>query len=995
MAAERSPRPVAPADPAVLELRIHGIGNTPPQGMLGVDADQIVRASGDRAASFWTTKDPTAAGGSDRRRVEAYSWGALARASSLPGLGFVAGVGQAVIRAGWAFLIPFGVANAAYWARRLPEDARRRRGAGRPAVDVSAPPFGAAAVRLFCLLLSLLLVATFAVASIDVVGTQCFGPSSTVTTTLVDSAGHTAQRETTSRLVCSHLPAAVRSMAGMTDGQRIALAAVVPALLLVLLVLLAWSGSVRFDQRMSVTRATTPTSTEAHTWDVPVLARTGFWRTSSHARADASLHVAGGLALVAALLAHQRMTAPAGGAALWPWRVLLALAVLLLLAVAVRVVGVTSGYPDVDGDGPPSQRLSTPPPTPPALLRLPWVPILLGASIVLLVAIQAGLAGAGDYLPGADPGRLSPTSIASDTVVTGLVGLLVLLCVVGIGLRRGVPGRTWSWLGAGAALAALCSALLAHGGSTPAAVVAACVSGALVVALCTVVLTARGDAVERPFTGWAGTGPAVFLALSAGLAVLMSSVIVVGLAAVLDAPAAPTCVTACVAGAAPGDTLTTPRGAQTTVTGLHHVLAVPTVFTASGYATLAVLLGLAIAAGVAIVRGLTAGRLPVRPGGQFEAVGGLSAVGQDVVLGARRAGALVQRAEIVVGALAALLGAALVAVLLTAVAVAADVRAQDFPPTCRIACDSTSLRTVVAALLAGLVAVMAGNVVAGSQAGAARPWGFLWDLQCFLPRAAHPFGPPCYSERVVPELRRRIDDWLEAKDDGAPVGARLQDPTKRVVLSAHSMGAVLAVSTLFARWDAGAQRMGSATITASTDARIALLTYGTQLRPFFGRFFPELFGPGVLGTRPCLAPRLIARDPWVEDGRVPLPTEPEAVKRARPTDPPPLSLLDSLGGRAAPRWLSLWRRTDFAGFPVDAYTIGPPRNAEEPQPPEWPEPPLVPRRPPAGPPRPARPIDRMAGEFDEDAYMFVAARHSDYPRSAAYRRAMDDLVESI
>src|SRR4051812_37899465 len=115
MAAERAPRrsqrprePVAPVEPAeavppvgptVLELRIHGIGNTPPQGMLGVDADKITRTNGDRSASFWTTADPLAAGGSPVRRVEAYSWGALARASSLPGLGFVAGLGQAVIRA--------------------------------------------------------------------------------------------------------------------------------------------------------------------------------------------------------------------------------------------------------------------------------------------------------------------------------------------------------------------------------------------------------------------------------------------------------------------------------------------------------------------------------------------------------------------------------------------------------------------------------------------------------------------------------------------------------------------------------------------------------------------------------------------------------------------------------------------------------------------------------------------------------------------------------
>ncbi|MET0787731.1 MAG: hypothetical protein ABWY33_00695 [Cellulomonas sp.] len=989
MAGERVRRKVAPAEPApaeppatgptVLELRIHGVGNTPAQGMLGVAADQVVRTEGDTLASFWTTKDPAAAGGSARRRVEAYSWGALARASSLPGLGFVAGLGQAVIRAGWTFLIPFGVANAAYWARRLPEDFRLRRPTAPRPPEELPPPYGAAAARLFCLLLTLLLVVTFSTAAVDIVATQCFGPQSTVTTTIVDSTGTEARRTTTSRLVCAHLPAAVRSMAGLSDGQRLALAGLVPAALLVLLVLIAWSGRVRFDQRVSVTRAVSPPTKDVHTWDAPVLARTGFWSTSVKAGADASSHVAAGLALVAALLAHQRMMA--GDAGLWWWRVLFGLAIVLLVAVAVRVVGVTSGYPDVDGDGPPSARPLVPVAVTNPVLRLPWGPLLLGAAVVLLVGVQLGLAGAGNYLPGANPGSLAPVSVASDAVVTGIVGLLVLLCVVGVGLRRGLRGQTWLWLTGAAVVASVCSALLAHGSSTGAAIIAACIAGIFVVVLTTLVLTSHGDLHERPYTGWAGTGPAVFMTLAAGLAVLMSSLVVVGTAALLDAPAAPAGVETPVL-----DTLTTPRALEGSTSGLHHVLAVPTVFTSFGYATVAVLLGLVLVAAFTVWRGMTAGRIPVRPGGTFEGVGDLNPVGEDIVLGARRAAAMAQRAEIVVGALAALLGAALVAALATAVWVQAASRTQDFPPTCRIACDSTSLRTIVAALLLGVAGVMAGNVVAGSQAGAARPWGFLWDLQCFLPRAAHPFGPPCYSERVVPELRRRIDDWLELKTEGAAVGTRAQDPERRVVLSAHSMGAVLAVSTLFARWDGGVRAMDGEMVASSTDPRVSLLTYGTQLRPYFGRFFPELFGPHVLGTRPCLAPRITAKDPWAADAQVPVPQPPFVVpQRLRPTDPPALTLLDSLGGRAAPRWISLWRRTDFAGFPVDAYTIGPPRDAEEPQPPEAPEP--APGAP--------RAIDRMAGEYDEDAYMFVAVRHSDYPRSAAYRRAVDDLTESI
>jgi len=346
------------------------------------------------------------------------------------------------------------------------------------------------------------------------------------------------------------------------------------------------------------------------------------------------------------------------------------------------------------------------------------------------------------------------------------------------------------------------------------------------------------------------------------------------------------------------------------------------------------------------------------------------------VLGARRAAAMAHRAELAVGGLAVLFGAALLyAVVRSLVVDVSDTFQQG--PGCRAVCENTSIRTIVAALVTGVVATVAGNVLAGSHKASARPWGILWDLQCFLPRAAHPFGPPCYSERVVPELRRRIDDWLEMPST-APSGTREQDPVKRVVISAHSMGVVLAVATLFARWDGQEHDMAGRPVVPWADDRVSLLTYGTQLRPYFGRFFPELLGPAVIGTRPSPRPRFWAADPWEEDPTVPPVVGSDVPLDPREPAPSTLTLVESLGGRVNPRWISLWRRTDFAGFPVDAYTIGPPRDAEEPQPPEVVDPPHA--------------LDRMAGEYDESAYMFVAARHSGYPGSAAYSRAMDDLT---
>lgn len=56
------------------------------------------------------------------------------------------------------------------------------------------------------------------------------------------------------------------------------------------------------------------------------------------------------------------------------------------------------------------------------------------------------------------------------------------------------------------------------------------------------------------------------------------------------------------------------------------------------------------------------------------------------------------------------------------------------------------------------------------------------DVGTFWPRSYHPLSPPCYTERAVPELQRRLW-WLH--DNGG-----------RVMLAAHSQGAVLATAAL-------------------------------------------------------------------------------------------------------------------------------------------------------------------------------------------------------
>ncbi|MBV7696289.1 hypothetical protein KWI83_11690 [Streptomyces sp. TRM70350] len=105
---------------------------------------------------------------------------------------------------------------------------------------------------------------------------------------------------------------------------------------------------------------------------------------------------------------------------------------------------------------------------------------------------------------------------------------------------------------------------------------------------------------------------------------------------------------------------------------------------------------------------------------------------------------------------------------------------------------------------------------------ARRTIGVLWDVGTFWPRAAHPFSPPCYAERAVPDLTWRITTWTRT------TGGRL-------VLSGHSQGSVLAAA---AAWQ----------LSPAVRKRVALLTYGSPLGRLYGRWFPAHFGPAALAA---------------------------------------------------------------------------------------------------------------------------------------------------
>ncbi|WP_435852612.1 hypothetical protein [Streptomyces sparsogenes] len=103
---------------------------------------------------------------------------------------------------------------------------------------------------------------------------------------------------------------------------------------------------------------------------------------------------------------------------------------------------------------------------------------------------------------------------------------------------------------------------------------------------------------------------------------------------------------------------------------------------------------------------------------------------------------------------------------------------------------------------------------------ARRTIGILWDVGTFWPRAAHPFAPPCYAERAVPDLTWRMETWTRRH------GGRL-------VISGHSQGSVLAAAAV---WQ----------VDRHTRGRVALLTYGSPLERLYGRWFPAYFGMAEL-----------------------------------------------------------------------------------------------------------------------------------------------------
>lgn len=91
----------------------------------------------------------------------------------------------------------------------------------------------------------------------------------------------------------------------------------------------------------------------------------------------------------------------------------------------------------------------------------------------------------------------------------------------------------------------------------------------------------------------------------------------------------------------------------------------------------------------------------------------------------------------------------------------------------------------------------------------------LWDVCTFLPRSYHPLSPPCYAERAVPDLQRRL--WWLHDNDGRG----------SVVLVGHSQGAMLAIAALVQR---SCRPLGG--------GHVSLVTFGAPVGKLYAWAFP-------------------------------------------------------------------------------------------------------------------------------------------------------------
>ncbi|MFJ5098830.1 hypothetical protein [Streptomyces sp. NPDC088557] len=752
---------MSPATPApesegpALELLVHGVGGTTPQDML--DDPRTVRVTGDRTAAVYRRADDLDA----EEHPERYATGPVREAYVWSNL--TSGDGA---RALWLLLLPFMVANLAHWMRP-------------PARDRAAlVRLYGVLVRLVALTLTVLLTAAACEVALDLTAWQCAGGSCADGYSWLGflSAG--------------------RGGWWSLPGRRLALAALVPTLLVGLLWYLSnrtWSAYEAQRPPTGFDAPATPVPSGAeHPGTPPAEGHTTGSATGSafagpsgsppggpSGRVDGAPDTAPPVELRAAL----------GRPGFWYGRRLVA---------RLRAAHTAAGF-------------------------------LTVAAAVVTPAVRhdTGLPGAGDLL-----GRMLQTAVA---VLAGIV--LWVVCRRGRSERRldlRLEKALVSWLpGASLALLALTALYAswtrpgwASSGTLPGDAVfggLTVAQGVLVVALGIVALLLQRPRRD-PRTALRGLGGPAVAMLACALGGVMSGGVAQRVADWLDGPATP----------GMGDS--GPRIAPpvllswqaSVIPVLILLLLVP-----------AVLLGVRT---VLAARRLRAAVEADYPTDEHDPV----RTGQ-IAADRARAG-LTDSAPLLVGVVSGatlLLGACSVVGAWASGNVPGRAFDGAHPAVASLASATQALGSWMIGF--GFLFFVTWGRRAYKDASARRTIGILWDVGTFWPRAAHPFAPPCYAERAVPDLTWRMSSWTRA------TGGRL-------VISGHSQGSVLAAAAV---WQ----------LRPATRRRVALLTYGSPLERLYGRWFPTYFGPEALRalnrTVHCWSNLYRATDPIGGPVRVP------------------------------------------------------------------------------------------------------------------------------
>ncbi|BCW69933.1 hypothetical protein NicSoilB8_09770 [Arthrobacter sp. NicSoilB8] len=628
--------------------------------------------------------------------------------------------------------------------------------------------------------------------------------------------------------------------------ERIVIASVIP--LAGLAVLLALSR-----QSIRKTEARTPqyANPDEHIHDNQILRRPAFWQGKDRADSLLRLHAACGLCVLAISAAAPVHALESGGS--WALPLPLIFAVIVLLAVFLWI-GI--GVQDQIEHGASVKLQRT---------RRNGPPVLLVTAVAAFAANIAWLWNGHETL---DQSGQLPLNSDIQIVITACLFTLVYLLAA-------VLSAVWfAWI-AGVILAAFITMQILD----PAIIrdnflAAACLLVAAFFVGALVHYRSRKGVVLS--WAWFGLAPAYLLSFATFLGVMYSSVATLFSAAILDGRL---------------DTaLLNPSTPYATSAGVSNTLVVPSPFL---WFAMLFLPGLVIAVVLAVIL-----LLRFRRDGAQD-IRDLAREDQqteprpdDATLLSRTTrsryfAAVIHRAE-------ALLGALILVPLSMGLLAALGMFSGQKPYFSALVQWGVILAAVTGIILLVIIAV---GIV---HENLLRTVGIIWDLATFWPRAAHPFSPPCYGERVVPELLDRISGGLTGATspgnaDGTNTPCKKTDTQAAakydyIILSGHSLGSAILAAVMLQLPDAQLPR-------------IRFVSYGSQLRAWFGRFFPDLLGPAVLGHQVTARP----------DFRTAVPDAPPQPPVGGFT-PPEGSLASLLQSRQ--HWQNFYRRTDYLGFHV-------------------------------------------------------------------------------